>query len=195
MAGNAGGPSRRRGAPLPSRRPGATKPLPRPARVDCEAPRLGEALEFLRLIWALDHGLQSRSKRMRTTIGLTGPQRLVIRIVSRYPRILAGELAAVLHLHPSTLTGILERLEGRRLLLRRTDDRDRRRAVLELTRAGKRLDVPSTGTIESSVARALAGFPRAKLEATREVLEALTRDLAEVPDRKNALRRRKGVSP
>lgn len=132
---------------------------------------------------------------MRTTIGLTGPQRLVIRIVSRYPRILAGELAAVLHLHPSTLTGILERLEGRRLLLRRTDDRDRRRAVLELTRAGKRLDVPSTGTIEASVARALAGFPQAKLDATREVLEALTRQLAEVPDRKDAVRRRRGVSP
>jgi DNA-binding MarR family transcriptional regulator len=132
---------------------------------------------------------------MRATIGLTGPQRLVIRIVSRYPRILAGELAAVLHLHPSTLTGILERLEGRRLLVRRTDDRDRRRAVLEVTKSGKKMDVPSTGTIEASVARTLAAFPRAKLDATREVLEALTRELTDVPDRKEAVRRPRGVGP
>ena len=165
-----------------------TKATRKPARVDVEAPRLGETLEFLRLIWALDHGLQSRSKRMQATIGLTGPQRLVIRVVSQYPGILAGELAGVLHLHPSTLTGILERLEGRRLLIRRADDRDRRRAVLEVTRAGKRLDVPSTGTIEASVARALAAFPRARVDATREVLGALTRELSEEPDREVAIR-------
>ncbi len=188
-------PIRRRGDPLASRTPNTTRPSGGPGRVDCEAPRLGEALEFLRLVWALDHGLQSRSKRMRATIGLTGPQRLVIRIVSRYPRILAGELAAVLHLHPSTLTGILERLEGRRLLVRRTDDRDRRRAVLEVTKSGKKMDVPSTGTIEASVARTLAAFPRAKLDATREVLEALTRELTDVPDRKEAVRRPRGVGP
>jgi MarR family transcriptional regulator, organic hydroperoxide resistance regulator len=195
MAGAAERPSRQKADPLPSRRSKVAKPPRKPGRIDREAPRLGEALEFLRLVWALDHGLQSRSKRMRTTIGLTGPQRLVIRIVSRYPRILAGELAAVLHLHPSTLTGILERLERRRLLVRRTDESDRRRAVLEVTKAGKRLDVPSTGTIEASVARALAAFPKAKLDATREVLEALTRELTEVSDRKDAVRRRRGVAP
>lgn len=160
------------------REAGMTKPIRKPARIDVEGARLGEALEFLRLIWALDHNLQSRSKRMQATIGLTGPQRLVIRIVSQYPGILAGELAGVLHLHPSTLTGILERLEGRRLLVRRTDERDRRRATFEVTKLGKRLDVPSAGTIEACVERALAGFPRAKLDATREVLAMLTDELS-----------------
>ncbi len=165
-----------------------TKAIPKPARIDVDGAHLGEALEFLRLIWALDHNLQSRSKRMQATIGLTGPQRLVIRIVSQYPGILAGELAGVLHLHPSTLTGILERLEGRRLLVRRTDERDRRRATLEVTKLGKRLDVPSAGTIEACVERALAGFTRAKLEATREVLEMLTDELSAGGDRKVAMR-------
>lgn len=170
------------------REAGMTKEIRGPARIDVEGARLGEALEFLRLIWALDHSLQSRSKRMRATIGLTGPQRLVIRIVSQYPGILAGELAGVLHLHPSTLTGILERLEGRRLLVRRTDERDRRRATLEVTKLGKRLDVPFGGTIEACVERALAGFPRTKLDATREVLAMLTDELSAGGDRKDAMR-------
>jgi hypothetical protein len=62
--------------------------------------------------------------------------------------------------------------------------------VLEVTRAGKKLDVPSRGTIEASVARALALFPRAKLDTTREVLAELTRSLARVPDRKDAAKKR-----
>ena len=45
-----------------------------------ELPALGEELDFMRLLWAVDHGLQQRSKRMAAEIGLTGPQRLVIRI-------------------------------------------------------------------------------------------------------------------
>ena len=82
-------------------------------------PPPGETLEFMRLLWAIDHGLQRRSKRMAKTLGLTGPQRLVVRMLGRYPGISAGQLAQVLHLHPSTLTGILRRLERRGWLTRR----------------------------------------------------------------------------
>ena len=77
-------------------------------------PPLGEQLEFMRLLWAIDHGLQTRSKRMAAALGVTGPQRLVIRIVGRFPGVSAGQLARILHLDPSTLTGILRRLERTR---------------------------------------------------------------------------------
>jgi hypothetical protein len=36
---------------------------------------LGETLEFMRLLWAIDHGLQRRSKQLASTLGVTGPQR------------------------------------------------------------------------------------------------------------------------
>ena len=91
---------------------------------------LGEVLDFMRLLWALDHALQKRSKQMQAELGITGPQRLVIRIVGRFPGIPAGQLAGILHLHPSTLTGILARLEHRGLITRRSDPRDRRRTLL-----------------------------------------------------------------
>jgi DNA-binding MarR family transcriptional regulator len=127
----------------------------------------------MRLLWAVDHGLQKRSKRMAATLGVTGPQRLVIRIVGRFPGISAGQLARVLHLHPSTLTGILRRLERRRLVARRRDPRDGRRAVLGLSAAGRRLDVEASGTIEAIVTEALAALPRTGIEAVRNVLLGL----------------------
>src|SRR5438132_8459125 len=37
--------------------------------------------------------------------------RLVMRIVGRFPGIAAGRVAQILHVHPSTLTGILKRSE------------------------------------------------------------------------------------
>ena len=87
---------------------------------------VGDAIDFLRLIWAVDHALQRRSKSMAATLGITGPQRLVIRIIGRFPSIHAKQLAAILHLHPSSLTGIVKRLERRDLVRRWPDKRDRR---------------------------------------------------------------------
>ena len=61
--------------------------------------RFGSVLEFMRLIWALDHGLQSLSKRMHASFGLTGPQRVTLRVLGRRPGISAGTLAEILRLH------------------------------------------------------------------------------------------------
>src|SRR6185436_8768825 len=91
---------------------------------DGKGPPLGAVLDFMRLLWAVDHALQSASKRMEATHGVTGPQRLVVRIVGRFPGIAAGRIAEILHVHPSTLTGILKRLEQRQILTRRSDPRD-----------------------------------------------------------------------
>jgi DNA-binding MarR family transcriptional regulator len=137
---------------------------------------LGAVLDFMRMLWALDHALQSASKRMVASFGVTGPQRLVVRIVGRFPGIAAGRVAAILHVHPSTLTGILQRLESRGILQRRPDPRDARRALLMLTAKGRKLDTVRTGTVEQAVRRALAKDP-AKVVAAQEVLVALAEEL------------------
>ncbi|WP_224361497.1 MarR family winged helix-turn-helix transcriptional regulator [Hyalangium versicolor] len=144
-------------------------------------PQLGEVLEFMRLLWAVDHGLQSTSKRMESTLGITGPQRLVLRLVGRFPGITAGALAQILHVHPSTLTGVLKRLEKRGLLERKSDPLDGRKALFALTEAGRVLDVPSTGTVESAVQRVLSRMTRARILHTQDVLTALAEELGGIP--------------
>lgn len=139
---------------------------------------LGSVLEFMRALWALDHALQSASKRMEATLGVTAPQRLVVRIVGRFPGISAGKVAEILHLHPSTLTGVLRRLERRRLVVRRVDPTDGRRALLELSPAGRAIDELRTGTVESAVRRALQRLPARDVRAARETAEALADELS-----------------
>ena len=147
-------------------------------------PPLGDVLDFMRLIWELAHRLQRASKRMESTLGVTGPQRLVIRIVGRFPGIPTGHLARLLHVHPSTLTGIVKRLERRGLLRRRQDARDGRRWLLGLTEMGRLLDVEREGTVEAAVKDALDRTAPAKLAATREVLASLARALERLEEQR-----------
>jgi DNA-binding MarR family transcriptional regulator len=115
---------------------------------------------------------------MDALFGVTGPQRLVIRIVGRHPGIAAGRIAEILHVHPSTLTGILGRLVARGVVTRESDPADGRRALFSLTDAGAKLDQLRSGTVEAKVRRALSSLSVRELAAARRVLAAIAGALA-----------------
>ena len=144
--------------------------------------RLPKLLNFMRAVWAVDHGLQAMSKRMHRELGITGPQRIVVRIVGRFPHISAGELAHILHLHPSTLTGIVRRLQSQGLLAREMDAEDGRRALFTLTAAGRKHDVKHRVTVEAVVQRVLGRFNQREVEVARRVLDVLAVELVGQPE-------------
>lgn len=163
--------------PTISKRP-VRKRSPKEAAPRSRGEQLTNTLAFMRLLWAVDHGLRSLSKQMQARIGMTGPQRLVLRIVGRFPRMMPSELADLLHLDRGTLTGILERLAAQQLLVREPHQDDGRSVLLRLTARGRLLDQETSGTVEACVRRALASVPRASVDAAKEVLEAVARELA-----------------
>ncbi|MBK5297913.1 MAG: MarR family transcriptional regulator [Vicinamibacteria bacterium] len=144
-----------------------------PDRVRVSASELNDVLQFMRLLWAIVHALDTASKRMSRHLGVTGPQRLVLRVVGIFPGLSAGQLAATLHVHPSTLTGVLRRLVRQKLLKRARHASDRRRAVLHLTPRGETLNAVTRGTVEESVARALGLASDRDRKATQRVLALL----------------------
>ena len=155
--------------------------FPRPAdilRIDpSTAVELDEVLQFMRTLWIIVHALQKASKRMNRDMGVTGPQRLVIRVVGLSPGMSAGGLAKVLHLHPSTLTGVLKRLQTQGVLSRVAHPGDARRSVLRLTHKGQRLNGAMTGTVESVVRGVLQRIATREQLAVREVLALLAQGL------------------
>ncbi|HTJ42961.1 MAG TPA: MarR family transcriptional regulator [Kofleriaceae bacterium] len=140
-------------------------------------PRLkGDTLEFMQRLWNVAHALEVASKRMARTLGVTGPQRLVLRIIGLHPTITAQAIASTLGMHPSTLTGVLARLERRKLIARVWDPSDRRRARFRLTPAGKRVDGERKGTVEAAVRRALVRAD-GDVRATLATLDVLAQEL------------------
>jgi len=137
----------------------------------------GETLQFMQRMWELVHALDVRSKRMITAVGVTGPQRLVIRIIGQKANQTASQIATTLGKHPSTLTGVLARLLERGMITREADAEDRRRARFGLTAAGRKIDKLQKGTVEAAVRRALGRTTDAKVEGMREVLALLVEEL------------------
>jgi MarR family transcriptional regulator, organic hydroperoxide resistance regulator len=142
--------------------------------------RLDPILDFMRLLWSIEHGLQRMSKRMEGELGITGPQRLVLRVVGQFPGLSAGELAHIVRLHPSTITGILQRLVARGLLERERDPADTRRARLRLKRRAVAYTRTSRGTVEHVVTQALTHVGASNVRAARKVLTEVAQRLNEL---------------
>ena len=143
--------------------------------------RDAQVLEILGMLWEVEHALRSQSKRMEGRLGVTGPQRLVLRLVSRQRDMSPGDLARTIHLHPSTLTGILQRLVDRRLIERRTDRCDHRRALLRTLPGAAPIVRATLDTVESRVATVLARLPEETIGHARQVLGALVEGLSAEP--------------
>jgi DNA-binding MarR family transcriptional regulator len=72
----------------------------------------------------------------------------------------------------STLTGVLDRLEQRKLIGRSTDAADRRSVRVALTTAGKRSATRVYRALSQAEAQVLKGFTPAEVSAFRRVAEA-----------------------
>ncbi|MCG6895013.1 MAG: MarR family winged helix-turn-helix transcriptional regulator [Desulfobacteraceae bacterium] len=83
--------------------------------------------------------IELNSRSLVKRVGLTGPQLIILKEVSRMNGSSIGEVARTISLSQATVTGIVERLEKRNLLLRRRSDVDRRKVMVEITQEGETL--------------------------------------------------------
>lgn len=151
----------------------------------------------MRALWGLNHELERLSMRMTQSLGITAQQRMVLRIVGRFPGITAGRLSSLLCVDGATVSTTLARLERRGLVRRERDPRDKRRVSVALTADGRALDVPTTGTVEAAIADVLDRTPASRLAATHAVLAALASALRDedAPAPRRRARTRRGPRP
>jgi DNA-binding MarR family transcriptional regulator len=84
-----------------------------------------------------------------------------------------SELGAAVGARPTTLTGVLDRLERRGLITRGHHPGDRRAVRIELTDAGRETAALVTSALADVEREALAELPPGSVEAARTVLRAL----------------------
>lgn len=162
---------RKQTAPRPKRAGVVLTLDPRPKK------NLDPVLAFLRMLWAVDHGLGKISKKLLATMGITAEQRMILRFVGASGAVSAGELARLLHVDAGTISASLRRMEEQGLVSRTRGEGDARRVDVELTRRGKAFDVPAKHTAEDAVARALAKAAPRDVAATQRLLEEIVAEL------------------
>jgi DNA-binding MarR family transcriptional regulator len=93
---------------------------------------------------------------MHRNLGVTGPQRLLLRAIGETPGCSPGEAARKLRLDPGTVSRLAAGLEEAGLLKRAKDRSDARRLRLLLTRRGEAVNGRQAGTVEAAVRETLA---------------------------------------
>src|SRR3954469_2765097 len=139
-------------------------------------------LRFMRLIWAIDHELERVSKRMETSHGVTVAQRMTLLLMGRDPEASAADLAALMHVHAGTMSGVLKRLEAGGFIERTSHGGDARRHLLALTPKGAAVNRQRRGTFENTVRELLRSHPPSDLAASERLLAGLAARLRETAD-------------
>jgi len=83
--------------------------------------------------------LELFSKEVDVKFHLTAPQLWALWELGKDGPLSLKDLSSRIQLHPSTVVGVVDRLEAKGLVARKTDAADRRRVKLSLTAAGRAL--------------------------------------------------------
>ena len=111
--------------------------------------------------------VQPRYAVIAQDFGLHPAQAMVLQLLAE-PRPM-GALAAAKHCDSSNITGIVDRLEERRLVERRADERDRRVKLIALTTEGERLRAELNHRL-AEPPQALSDLSESDRRALREIL-------------------------
>jgi len=129
-----------------------------------------------RMIWAVRRIIRTvavHSRRLAVEHDVTGPQLSTLNALSRTGTMTGTQIADTLLLSPSTIVGVLDRLEDKGLVERRRDTEDRRRVLVDLTEEGHDLVKRVPHPLENSLMKALKGVPDTEKEKLASELERL----------------------
>ncbi|UYG15864.1 MarR family transcriptional regulator [Brachybacterium huguangmaarense] len=112
---------------------------------------------------------------------LSGGRFATLLAVNETPGITPARLAEQLDVTRATVTGLVERLVARDLLVRGTDPTDRRLQTLTVTEAGAQLIEEVVPLLSRQLSRLAAGVPQDGRDATLHLLALVRRNLDDGP--------------
>ena len=148
-----------------------TKPISRDTAIT-------EIMESLRRIFK---AIQDYSYDVSDKFGTTGPQLWALKTISQNESLSLGELGRRMYLHPSTITGLIDRLEKKGLVERDRDQTDRRVIKLRLTSKGKGLVKRAPNPIQGKMIYGLRRLKRKELNSIHHSVQKLV-EVMEVQD-------------
>ena len=149
----------------------------KPPLEEMEAVRIFDALRQIIRITDID------SRRLVSEFQITAPQLHCLRAVDKMGAPIGSEIAADVHLSPSTVVGILDRLEAKGLIIRERSTKDRRRVSVSATEAGHRLAEDAPSSLLYTLSAALEGLPKTRKASIAHSLEELSQLISKIISR------------
>ena len=140
--------------------------------------QVSETMQSLRRIFK---ALQDYSQEVSSSFGITGPQLWALKTLSRHDGLALGDLSRQMYLHPSTITGVIDRLERKGYVARDRDRNDRRVVKVKLTPAGEELVAKAPNPVQGKMIYGLRKMKKSELTVIYESV----RKLAEIAEAEN----------
>ena len=121
------------------------------------------------------------SHKLSVQYKITIPQLICLQTLESDGPLTNTALAKLVHLSPSTVVGILDRLEAKELIVRERSTKDRRIVLLYITDKGRKLVATVPSPLQNRLAEGLSGLTEAELLDIGKSLETIV-DLLEVAD-------------
>ena len=131
---------------------------------------ISEIMQSLRRIFKAIHNYSSE---VSDKFGITGPQLWALNTISKNEGLPLGELSKKMYLRPSTITGLVDRLEKKGYVARDRDQKDRRVVKIQLTPKGKALVKRSPNPIQGKMIYGLRSLGRGELRSIYDSIQKL----------------------
>jgi MarR family transcriptional regulator, organic hydroperoxide resistance regulator len=117
--------------------------------------------------------IQDYSHEVSGKFGVTGPQLWALKTISREGSLPLGELSKKMYLDPSTVSGVIDRLESKGYVIRDRNQEDRRVVKVRLTPAGELLVEKAPNPAQGKMIHGLRGLSEDELNAVYHSVQKL----------------------
>lgn len=115
-------------------------------------------LQILQSLRRIMRAVDLHSKQLSRKYDITTPQLVCLLTIVENKVITVAALARKIHLSPSTVVGILDRLEHKKLISRKRDTQDRRLVKIKPTTKGKEYAKSAPSPLQDRLLGALSGL-------------------------------------
>jgi len=117
--------------------------------------------------------IQDYSQEVSHKFGITGPQLWALKTLSTNGSLPLGQLSKMMYLHPSTITGVVDRLEKKGYVVRDRVHKDRRVVMVQLTTKGKKTASKAPNPIQGKMIYGLNRLQQKNLNSIYDAVEEL----------------------
>jgi len=135
--------------------------------------KAGYQLRILSSVRRIIRAIEINSRKLVSQHNITGPQLDCLLAVANYGPLSTTSLARQVVLSPSTVVGILDRLERKGLVTRRRDTADRRIVRIAITDTGAELAAAAPSSFMMVLSQSLETMSSEEQDALTEALERL----------------------
>lgn len=116
-------------------------------------------LRILKSLRRIVRAVDVYSRRLASQHGVTVPQLISLMKIDELGALTVKQLSEEVYLNPSTVVGIVDRLERAGLVARERSVLDRRQVRVLLTAAGREMLANSPSPLQASLVRSIEGLP------------------------------------